>query len=108
MVFDRVHYLSLLEKKINALDQAAPLAEWNLPPEFQTLRRLMEARMIKAGRREYVQVLRLLENFDLDDLHVAIRNALRMGAIGFDAVKHLVLCQVEKRPPMLNLDVYPI
>jgi hypothetical protein len=107
MVFDPVHYLSLLEKKINALDQAAPLAEWDLPPEFQTLRRLMEARMIKAGRREYVQVLRLLETFDLDDLHVAIRNALRMGTIGFDAVKHLVLCQVEKRPPKLDLDVYP-
>lgn len=107
MIFDPVHYLPLLEKKINALDQAAPLAEWDLPPEFQTLRRLMEARMIKAGRREYVQVLRLLENFDLDEVHVAIKNALRMGAIGFDAVKHLVLCQVEKRPPKLDLDCYP-
>ncbi len=30
-----------------------------------------------------------------------------MGAVGFDAVKHLVLCQVEKRPPKLDLDVYP-
>jgi transposase len=107
MVFDPVHYLSLLEKKINALDQAAPLAEWDLPEAFQTLRRLMEARMIKAGRREYVQILRLLESFDLDDLHVAIKNALRMGTIGFDAVKHLVLCQVEKRPPRLDLDCYP-
>jgi transposase len=107
MVFDPVHYLPLLEKKIGALDQAAPLAEWDLPPEFQTLRRLMEARMIKAGRREYVQVLRLLETFDLDDLHVAVKTALRMGAVGFDAVKHLVLCQVEKRPPKLDLDVYP-
>ncbi len=107
MVFDPVHYLPLIEKKINALDQAAPLVGWDLPPEFQTLRRLMEARMIKAGRREYVQVLRLLETFDLDDLHVAVKTALRMGAIGFDAVKHLVLCQIEKRPPKLDLDVYP-
>jgi hypothetical protein len=107
MVFDPVHYLSLLEKKINALDQAAPLADWQLPEAFHTLRRLLEARMIKAGRREYVQILRLLESFDLDDLHVAVKNALRMGAIGFDAVKHLVLCQVEKRPPRLDLDVYP-
>ena len=107
MVFNPVHYLPLLEKKINALDQAAPLAEWELPPEFQTLRRLMEARMIKAGRREYVQVLRLLEIFDLDDLHVAVKTALRMGTIGFDAVKHLVLCQVEKRPPKLDLDICP-
>jgi hypothetical protein len=24
-----------------------------------------------------------------------------------DAVKHLVLCQIEKRPPKLDLDVYP-
>ena len=86
MVFDPIHYLPLLEKKINALDQAAPLAEWDLPPEFQTLRRLMEARMIKAGRREYVQVLRLVETFELDDLHVAVKTALRMGAIGFDAI----------------------
>ena len=70
MVFDPVHYLPLIEKKINALDQAAPLAEWDLPAEFQTLRRLMEARMIKAGRREYVQVLRLLESFEMADLHV--------------------------------------
>jgi transposase len=107
MVFDPVHYLPLLEKKIGALDQAAPLVGWNLPAEFQTLRRLMEARMIKAGRREYVQVLRLLEIFEMEDLHVAIKNALRMGAVGFDAIKHLVLCQVEKRPPKLDLDVYP-
>ena len=107
MVFDPVHYLPLLEQKVGALDQAAPLASWDLPAEFATLRRLMEARMIKAGRREYVQVLRLLETFEMGDLHVAIKNALRMGAIGFDAVKHLVLCQVEKRPPKLDLDVYP-
>ena len=83
------------------------MAEWNLPSEFATLRRLMEARMIKAGRREYVQVLRLLENFDIDDLHAAVKKALQLGAIGFEAVKHLVLFQVEKRPPKLDLDVYP-
>ena len=107
MVFDPVHYLPLLEQKVGALDQAAPLAGWDLPEEFATLRRLMEARMIKAGRREYVQVLRLLETFEMDDLQVAVKNALRMGAIGFDAVKHLVLCQVEQRPPKLDLDIYP-
>jgi transposase len=107
VVFDPVHYLPLIEQKINAFDQAAPLADWDLPPEFETLRRLMEARMLKVGRREFVQVLRLLETFELDDLHAAVKTALRMGAIGFDAVKHLVLCQVERRPPKLDLDVYP-
>ena len=64
MVFDPVHYLPLLERKIAALDQAAPLVGWELPDVFATLRRLLEARMGKAGKREYVQVLRLLESFD--------------------------------------------
>ena len=49
---------------------AAPLAEWELPEEVQTLRRLMEARMLEMGRREYVQVLRLLETFGMDEGHV--------------------------------------
>ncbi len=102
-----IYYLPLLEQKIGALDQAAPLVDWELTAEFQTLRRLMEARLLKAGRREYIQVLRLLETFDLADLHVAVKTALRMGAVGFDAIRHLVLCQVERRPPKLDLDVYP-
>jgi hypothetical protein len=49
----------------------------------------------------------LLETFELDDLHAAVKTALRMGAVGFDAVKHLLLCRVDKRPPKLDLDVYP-
>jgi hypothetical protein len=84
---------------------AAPLAEWELPAEFATPRGLMEARMLKTGRRGYVQVLRLLETFGMEELHTAIRRALQPGAVGFDAVKHLVPCQVEKRSPRLDLDV---
>ena len=90
-----------------ALDQAAPLAGWQLPEVFATLRRLMEARMGTAGEREYVQVLRLLESFRLVEVEGAIGDALRLGAIGFDAVKHLVLCRIERRPPRLDLTLYP-
>ena len=86
-VFDPLHYLALIERKLGALDQAAPLAGWELPDAFATLRRLMEARSGRAGRREYVQVLRLLETFGLDDVHAAVKHALRLGAIGFDAVR---------------------
>jgi hypothetical protein len=107
LIFNPIHYLPLLEQKLNAFDQAAPLQGWELPEEFATLRRLMEARMNRHGRREYVQVLRLLETFDLADLHAAVKQALQMGAIGFDAVKHLLLCRVEHRPPRLDLDCYP-
>jgi transposase len=106
-VFDPRHYLALLEQKTGALDQAAPLQGWALPEAFTTLRRLLEARMGKPGKREYVQVLRLLETFRLEDVDAAVCEALRLGAIGYDAVKHLVLCRIERRPPKLDLAVYP-
>lgn len=43
MVFDPLHFLPLLEQKVGALDQAAPLRGWELPQKFATLRRLLEA-----------------------------------------------------------------
>jgi transposase len=106
-VFDPLHYLALIERKINALDQAAPLADWTLPEEFAALRRLLEARMGKAGKREFVQVLRLLETFAIGDVAAAVRDAIQRGAVGFDAIKHLVLCRIERRPPRLDMTVYP-
>ena len=106
-VFDPLHYLALIERKINALDQAAPLADWKLPEEFATLRRLLEARMGKPGKREFVQVLRLMETFAIDDVAAAVRDAIERGAVGFDAIKHLLLCRIERRPPRLDMAVYP-
>jgi hypothetical protein len=107
MIFDPLHYLALLEQKTNALDQAAPLQGWALPEGFVPLRRLMEARLGKKGKREYVQVLRLLETFPLAEVSLAIDDALRLGAISFDAVKHLLLCRIEQRPARLDLENYP-
>ena len=107
MIFDPLHYLALLEQKTNALDQAAPLEGWQLPAEFPELRRQMEGRLGKRGRREYVQVLRLLETFSLGEVTAAVKQALRLRAIAFDAVKHLVLCGIDQRPPKLDLENYP-
>ena len=106
-VFDPLHYLPLLERKTGALDQAAPLAGWDLPEEFGVLRRLLESRMGKRGKREFVQVLRLMESFRKQEVHHAVRDALRLGAISFDAVKHLVLCRIDGRPPRLDIELYP-
>ena len=106
-VFDPIHYLPLLEQQTAALDQAAPLQGWQLPEEFAALRRLLESKMGRRGKREFVQVLRLLENFSHQEVHHAVQDALRLGAISFDAVKHLLLCHLEGRPPRLDLDLYP-
>lgn len=107
VMFDPLHYLALLEKKPNALDQAAPLQGWALPDCFAEFRRLAEARMPKDGKREYIQVLRLLETFRIDQVERGLIEALRLRAISYDAVKQLTLCAVERRPAKLNLDIYP-
>ena len=106
-VFDPLHYLPLLEQKTGALGQAAPLVEWELPEEFGILRRLLESRMGKRGKREFVQVLRVMENFRKEEVHSAVRDSLNLGAVSFDAVKHLVLCRIEGRPPRLDMELYP-
>jgi hypothetical protein len=91
-------------------------APWNKPPRWpagsypMALRicgRLLEQRLNKHGRREYIQVLRLLETFALEEVSAAIDDALRMNTISFDAVRHLVLCRVERKPPRLDLKNWP-
>src|SRR5437868_11405689 len=60
------------------------------------LRRLMEARMGTVGRREFIQVLRLMENYHQHQVEKAVSEALRLSAISFDAVKMLLLARLEK------------
>lgn len=63
--------------------------------------------MERRGRKEYIQVLRLLENFSLTQVEQAIKQAMGFGTIGFDAIKHLILCAIEQRPAKLDLTLYP-
>ncbi len=41
--------------------------------------------------------------YKIDDVAAAVRDAIARGAVGFDAVKHLVLCRIERRPPRLDM-----
>lgn len=106
-VSDPLHYLALIETKPNALDQAAALQGWDLPEAFQHLRHLLEARMGNRGKREFIQVLRLMEAMPKDVVASAVTDAIRLGAIGFDAVKLIALARLERRPPRLDLAAYP-
>jgi hypothetical protein len=106
-VFDPRHYLALLEQKPGALDQAAPLQSWNLPEEFQRIRRLLESRMGNRGKKEFIQILRLMEVFEEEIVAAGVVQAMQLGAISFDAVKQLVLARIEQRPARLDLVRYP-
>lgn len=107
MVCDPRHYLALIEQKPGALDQAAALQNWELPPAFGEMRRLMEARSGRAGKREYIQILRLTEIAPPAVVGAAITEAIRRRVIGFDAVKQLLVARIEGKPARLDRDAYP-
>lgn len=106
-VFDPLHYLALIEQKPGALDQAAPLQGWDLPDGFDHLRRLLEARMGNKGKREFIQVLRLMEVFEQDLVASAVAQAIKLSALSFDAIKQIAVARIERRPPRLDLERYP-
>jgi transposase len=106
-VSNPLHYLALIEMKPGALDQAAALQGWELPQVFHHLRHLLEARMGNRGKREFIQVLRLLEAMPKDVVTFAVTEAIHIGAAGFDAVKLIALARIERRPARLDLAAYP-
>jgi len=63
--------------------------------------------MGNRGKREFIQVLRLMEAMPKDIVTFAVTEAIRLGAIGFDAVKLIALARIEWRPARLDLAAYP-
>jgi transposase len=107
IVCDPRHYLALIETKPGALDQAAPLQGWDLPPAFAEMRRLLEARSGRAGKREYIQILRLTEIASPEVVASAVIEAIRRRVVSFDAVKQLLVARIEGRPARLDPRAYP-
>jgi hypothetical protein len=48
-----------------------------------------------------------MEHFHQHQVEQAVSEALRLGAISFDAVKMLLLARLENRPTRLDLTFYP-
>jgi transposase len=86
--FNYLHYLPLLERKPGALDHARPMAELNLPDCFNVLRRRLENEQRKQGdgTREFIRVLRLLEDYSMSKLEEAVEKALAMRVHSRDAI----------------------
>jgi hypothetical protein len=83
------------------------LDHWQLADCIHHLKRVLELRMGNAGRREFIQVLRLMESFHQHQVEEAVAHALKLGAISFDAIKMLLLAKLENRPARLDLTFYP-
>jgi transposase len=105
--FDPLHYLALLERKPGAIDFARPLEHWELPECFATLRRRLEADLGDKGTREFIKVLRLLENATLPALTEAVTSAIAIGATGSDAIALILFHRAEQPVGLFSLDGHP-
>jgi transposase len=105
--FDPVHYLALLEKKPGGFDFARPLQEWKLPDCFDILRRRLENEGQGMGTREYIRVLRLLENCSLFQLTDAVEYALDIGVGDAHSVRVIVEHRQEAPVALFSLDGRP-
>jgi transposase len=105
--FEPLHYLALLERKAGALDHARPLAGWTLPECFGVLRRRLETERQGEGTREYIRVLRLLEQHAMAAVRSAVERALWVGAITRDAIAQFLLPREDWRLTRFCLDGHP-
>src|SRR5271167_2855702 len=73
---------------------------------FHVARRL-EADLGHSGTREFIKVLRLLENSSVPALAKAIEAAIAIGATGSDAIALILVHHAEQPIGLFSLDGHP-
>ena len=87
---DPMDYLDILERKARAVSHAKVLKDWKLPVVFGQIQAAIKKRYPEPeGDREYIRVLKLLKEFDLEIVEVAAGLALEYRSVGSDAVRSL-------------------
>ena len=46
-LYNPLHYLNLIGRKVRSLAQVKPLKDWDLPKEFEKLRKILESSLLK-------------------------------------------------------------
>ena len=82
-----------------------------MPSELKELQQVMEQRNqgrgLNRGRREFIQVLRLLETTKLSELCFVVAQAFERRAVSFDAIRHLLMSRQQQSIAHLDLRTYP-
>ena len=96
--FNYRHYLPLLERKPGCLDYARPLSGFDFPECFNLLRRRLIAEQSKEGMgiREFIKVLRLLEDYPMGRVKRAVEKGLGMRAHCRDAIVQFIVPRAHK------------
>jgi transposase len=91
------HFLSLLEKKARAVDHAVVMQSFNIDPLFYRLKSAL-AEVVENPNREWIQVLRLTEDYPMQQVVQAIKTAFAYGTYDYSSIKNLLFQQVH--PPI--------
>ena len=91
--FNYIHYLPLLQRKPGSLDYARPLVDLNLPKCFDTLRRrlVVEEEKEGEGSREFIRILRLLEDYPMAKLSKAVEKGLKIRGHSRDVIAQFLI-----------------
>jgi transposase len=109
-IFDPLHYLPLLEQRPAAFEHAKPLRRWRegWPPVYEQLLAHLCAEQAAAparGIREFVRILRLLEQHPAEALQAAISQALACGCVHLDGVQLCLRALQQADTPLPPLDL---
>jgi transposase len=104
--FNYLHYLPLLERKPGAIDHARPMVGLDLPECFNVLRRRLENDQTKQGDgvREFIRVLRLLDDYPMNRLTQAVEKALTLRVHNRDAIAQFLSPRPSSQPSSFLLD----
>lgn len=111
-VLDPWHYLPLLQQRPGAFEHAKPLRRWRKqwPKSYELLlARLRENKPEGRGVREFLEILKLHQEYPEKRVEQAIEMALTLGAAHLDGVQLCLrqLLEPKEQPNPLDLSLYP-
>ena len=103
-ILDVFHYLPLLKQRPGAFDHAKPLKMWAHPAILDRyLARLRERLSYRAATMEFLRVMELCVTHSLDEVAVAVEQAMTLGSLGAGTVAYLLRANRTPREPVAVL-----
>lgn len=111
-ILDPWHYLPLLQQRPGAFEHAKPLRRWRRqwPKCYERLlAALRESKPDGRGVREFLEILKLHQQYSEKEVEEAIEMALTFGAAHLDGVQLCLrqLLEAPAPPQALDLSFYP-
>lgn len=104
--FEPWHYVPLLNQKPGALRDGAPFERWDLPKPILKIKKIYLQQ--HRGDRDFVQLLQLIQEHDVDTISMACELALEAKTTQLSAVINQIYRLTESEPPArLEVAQYP-